>query len=61
MTSRKSDPVSLATLGETTRRNLLIGTGALGVAAAFPMPGIAQGRTKVLVSEAIHIALYTPL
>jgi NitT/TauT family transport system substrate-binding protein len=40
---------------------MLIGTGALGVTAAFPMPGIAQSRTKVTVSEAIHIALYTPL
>jgi NitT/TauT family transport system substrate-binding protein len=61
MTFRKPEPASLATSGATTRRDLLIGAGALGAAAAFPMPGIAQGRTKVIVSEAIHIALYTPL
>jgi NitT/TauT family transport system substrate-binding protein len=61
MTSRKSDPASLAAPGQTTRRSLLIGSGALGVTAAFPMPGIAQGRSKVIVSEAMHIALYTPL
>jgi NitT/TauT family transport system substrate-binding protein len=58
MTSHNPKPTTLAT---PTRRSMLIGTGAVGVTAAFPMPGIAQGRTKVIVSEAIHIALYTPL
>lgn len=61
MTSHTSDPTTLATISTPTRRSLLIGAGALGAASAFPMPGIAQARTKVTVSEAIHIALYTPL
>nr|HAQ95491.1 nitrate ABC transporter [Afipia sp.] len=49
MTSPKPEATSLAT---PTRRSLLIGTGALGMAAAFPMPGIAPGRTKAAVAEA---------
>ncbi|MBI5131370.1 MAG: ABC transporter substrate-binding protein [Rhodopseudomonas palustris] len=61
MTSKKTETTSLSTLSAPTRRSLLLGTGALGLAAAFPMPSIAQSRTKVIVSEAIHIALYTPL
>lgn len=60
MTSQKTGS-TIAGLSSPTRRGLLLGTGALGLAAAFPMPAIAQGRTKVIVSEAIHIALYTPL
>ncbi len=57
------DPVSapLASLAKPTRRRLLAAAGAAGLAAAaFPMPGLTQSRTKVTVSEAIHIALYTP-
>ena len=61
MTVHKIGSTSLSALSAPSRRSVLLGTGALGLAAALPMPAIAQGRTKVIVSEAIHIALYTPL
>ncbi len=46
--------------GRLTRRTVLNGLGAVAL-APLAMPAIAQGRTKVGVSEAIHIALYTPV
>lgn len=47
--------------GPLSRRAVLGGLGGLALAAAFPAPALAQGRTKVVLSEAIHIALYTPV
>lgn len=43
-----------------TRRSVLAGAGALAL-SPFPAPAIAQARTKVIISEAIRIALYTPV
>ncbi|MBX9592120.1 MAG: ABC transporter substrate-binding protein [Hyphomonadaceae bacterium] len=43
-----------------TRRSVLAGAGALAL-SQFPAPAIAQARTKVVISEAIRIALYTPV
>lgn len=45
---------------EPNRRRAIAGLGA-AVLAPLAMPAIAQARTKVAVSEALHLALYTPL
>lgn len=43
-----------------TRRSALAGLGAAAV-SQIGMPALAQARTKIIISEAIHIALYTPV
>jgi len=45
----------------TSRRSALVGLGTLAAAAALPKGAVAQPRTKIVISEAIHIALYTPV
>lgn len=44
----------------TTRRDVLAGAAALATAGAAA-PAIGQGRTKVLISQALLIANYTPV
>lgn len=43
-----------------SRRKVLAGIGAVAT-SGLGMPAIAQARTKITISEAIHIALYTPI
>jgi NitT/TauT family transport system substrate-binding protein len=44
-----------------SRREFLSAFGAAALSGTVTTPSKAQARTKVMVSEAIHIALYTPL
>jgi NitT/TauT family transport system substrate-binding protein len=48
-------------LESLSRRKVLGGIGGLALASSIPFNVNAQQRTKVVLSEAIHIALYTPV
>jgi NitT/TauT family transport system substrate-binding protein len=56
-----SGPVPDDSAPSAPRRALLGGLGGAATLAALPRAVRAQGRTKVVLSEAIHIALYTPV
>lgn len=43
-----------------SRRGAIAGLGAVA-ASGLGFPALAQARTKITISEAIHIALYTPI